>query len=189
MFLTPVLEAPLAIQIHLLTVLPAAIIGAIVLFRRKGTRLHRMFGKVWVVLMVTTAGSTFFIHSINMFYGFSPIHLLSIVVIAVCIQGVMAARRHDIKTHRNIMRGLYVGGIGIAGVFTLYPDRLMHKLVFGVPDVFRAPEQSNIAWLIGSGSDFVPMIAALAVTGFAVVLIAAAIRARAASRGKGTVRP
>ena len=173
MFLAPVLDAPLAIKIHLLTVLPAAIIGALILFRRKGTRLHRMLGKVWVVLMVATAVSTFFIHTINMFHGFSPIHLLSIFVIVGCIRAVTAARRHDIRTHRNIMRGLYVGGIGIAGLFTLYPGRIMHRVVFGVPDLFQSPRRSSIGWLIGSGADFALMVAALAATGLAVVLVAA----------------
>lgn len=186
MFLAPVLQAPLAIQIHLLTVLPAAVIGAVILFRRKGTRVHRLLGKVWVVLMIATAASTFFIHTIDMFHGFSPIHLLSIFVIVGCIRAVMAARRHDIRTHSNIMRGTYIGGIGIAGLFTLYPGRLMHRLVFGVPDVFQSPERSNIGWLIGSGTDVVMTIAALAVAGLAVMLAAAVMRAKA--RRGGAIR-
>ena len=68
-------------------------------------------------------------------------------------------------------------------LFTLYPGRLMHRLVFGVPDVFATPERSNVGWLIGPGADLVTMVAALAVTGFAVVLLAAVLRARSRSRG------
>jgi len=43
------------------------------------TPLHRLLGKIWMVLMVITSLSSFFIHQIDLFYGFSPIHLLSIL--------------------------------------------------------------------------------------------------------------
>lgn len=149
MFLDPLLEASPAIQFHVATVVPAAVIGAVVLIRRKGTPTHRLLGKVWVLLMVATAFSTFFIHTINMVYGFSPIHLLSILVIVGCVRAVVAARNHDIRTHRRLMRGVYAGGIVGAGFFTLYPGRIMHQVIFGVQDVFRTPGQSRIGWLVG----------------------------------------
>lgn len=148
MFLAPILEAPAAIQFHLATVIPAAILGPFILLREKGTPAHKALGKVWVLLMIGTAVSTFFIHTINMFYGFSPIHLLSIAVIVGCIQAVLAARNGNIRKHRSIMRNLYVGGIGIAGLFTLVPGRLMHKVVFGVSNVFATPDASDIAWFM-----------------------------------------
>lgn len=76
----PLLNAPLAIQIHVAAVVPAAIIGLVIFLRRKGTKLHRVLGRVWIVLMIATAISSFFIHQINLVGGFSPIHLLSILV-------------------------------------------------------------------------------------------------------------
>ncbi len=42
----PLATAPLPVQLHVAAVVPAAIIGAVILFCRKGTRLHKMLGRV-----------------------------------------------------------------------------------------------------------------------------------------------
>jgi uncharacterized membrane protein len=130
MTLEPLLDASLAIKIHVAAVVPAAILGAYLLMRRKGTPVHRLLGKVWLALMVITALSSFFIHALNMFHGFSPIHLISIYVLFASWRAFSAARRHDIARHRKAVTGLYFGGIGIAGLFTLVPGRIMSKVVF-----------------------------------------------------------
>ena len=129
----PLLDAPLAVQFHVATVIPAAILGAFIFLRPKGTAIHRLLGKIWVALMVATSVSTFFIHELKVFYGFSPIHLLSIFTIYGCLQSVYFARRGDIRRHMRIMQSLYLGGIVIAGGFTLIPGRLMHEVVFVDP--------------------------------------------------------
>ena len=130
MTLEPLLTAPLAIQFHVATVLPAAVLGAVLLARPKGTPAHRLIGKVWLILMVVSAASTFFIHTIDVFMGFSPIHLLSVYVIVGSGGAIAAARRGDITAHRRQVAGLYFGGIVVAGIFTLLPDRLMNAVVF-----------------------------------------------------------
>ncbi|NTZ90669.1 DUF2306 domain-containing protein [Agrobacterium tumefaciens] len=130
MSLQPLLDAPLAVQFHVFTVVPAALFGAFVFLRPKGTAIHRLLGKIWVALMVMTSISTFFIHELRMFYGFSPIHLLSIFTIYGCLQSVYFARRGDIRRHMRIMQSVYLGGIVIAGGFTFVPGRIMHEVVF-----------------------------------------------------------
>lgn len=130
MTFAPLLHAPFAIQLHVATVIPAAILGAFLLARPKGTRWHRMLGKIWIVLMVVTASSTFFIHEIRLVGGFSPIHLLSIYVLFGSWQAIAAARRHDIAVHRGHVAGMYLGGIVVAGLFTMLPGRLMHASLF-----------------------------------------------------------
>lgn len=130
MTLEPLLDAPIAIQIHVAAVVPAAILGAYLLARPKGTPRHRLLGKIWMLLMVVTALSSFFIHQINLVYGFSPIHLLSIAVLAGSWRAILAARRHDIRTHRRIVSGMYFGGIVVAGLATLLPGRLMNAVAF-----------------------------------------------------------
>jgi uncharacterized membrane protein len=40
---------------HLFTVLPAALLGAYLMLKPKGTPVHRLLGKVYMVLMLTTA--------------------------------------------------------------------------------------------------------------------------------------
>ncbi len=130
MTLEPLLSASPAIHIHVVAVVTSALLGAYVLLRRKGTRLHRMLGKIWLLLMAVGAFSSFFIHELNVFHGFSPIHLLSVFVLYSCVQAIVAARRHDIARHRRVVLGLYFGGIGGAGAFTLLPHRIMNAVVF-----------------------------------------------------------
>jgi uncharacterized membrane protein len=131
MSLSPLLQATPAIQLHVALALLALILGAVVLFMRKGTALHRGLGRLWVGLMLGTALSSFFIHSINLFYGFSPIHLLSIVVLYNSISAVQAARGGRISAHRAHVVNLYAMALLGAGAFTVLPGRLMHQVLFG----------------------------------------------------------
>ncbi|CVI18168.1 MULTISPECIES: DUF2306 domain-containing protein [Rhizobium/Agrobacterium group] len=131
MSLQPLLDAPLAVQFHVATVVPAAILGAFIFLRPKGTAIHRLLGRIWVTLMVMTSVSTFFIHELRVFYGFSPIHLLSVLTIYGCLQSVLFARRGEIRRHMRIMQSVYLGGIVIAGGFTFVPGRIIHEVAFG----------------------------------------------------------
>ncbi|MBB4063446.1 DUF2306 domain-containing protein [Gellertiella hungarica] len=130
MTLEPLLSAPLAVQLHVATVLPAAVLGAYLLARPKGTPRHRFLGRIWMVLMVLTSLSSFFIHTIRLAGPFSPIHLLSLMTLAGCVQAIRAARRGDIRAHRRAVTWMYAGGIGVAGLFTMLPGRIMHAVVF-----------------------------------------------------------
>lgn len=131
MTLNPILDAPLAIQIHVFTVVPAAILGAWMLFGAKGTRLHKALGRVWLALMVVTSISSFFIHTIRMVGPFSPIHLLSILTLVTCVLVVWSARTRWLSLHRKAVLGMYWSGIGIAGAFTLVPGRIMNEVMLG----------------------------------------------------------
>lgn len=65
MTLQPLLQASPVIQIHAYAAIAALLLGAAVLFRRKGDRLHKLGGRIWVLLMVVVAISSFFIHAIR----------------------------------------------------------------------------------------------------------------------------
>jgi uncharacterized membrane protein len=133
MNLAPLLDAPLAIQIHVAAVVPAALLGPYMFWARKGTPLHRLLGRVWLGLMVVAALSSFFIQTINLFLGFSPIHILSAYVLFGSWSAIRAARAGRIRKHRLNVIGLYVGGILVAGGFTLLPGRVMHEVFFSWP--------------------------------------------------------
>ncbi len=144
MTLEPLLQASVAVQVHVATVLPAAFIGAFLLiWRGKGTHLHRVLGRIWMVLMVVTALSTFFIHEINLWRGWSPIHILSVLTIAGCWSAYRLARQGNIRGHRIAVLQVYIGGIMIAGGFTLLPNRIMNRVVF---------ENSSAAGIIALGA-------------------------------------
>ena len=123
--------APLAIQIHLATVLPAFAIGTWLIFgSTKGSTTHRALGITYLALMTVTAASTVFIRSISP-GSLSPVHLF----IPLTLYGVFAAlwnvRRGNIRGHQTAMLSLYIGGPLIAGSLTLLPGRLMHRVFFG----------------------------------------------------------
>ncbi len=123
-------HVPPVILIHLAFAVLAFVIGAIQIIGPKGTMTHRILGWTWVVMMMTVAVSSFFIHVINP-AGFSLIHLLSVLTVIVLPLGVYAARRHRIDVHSRIMTRTYVGALVIAGIFTFFPGRLIWQMFFG----------------------------------------------------------
>ena len=131
MKLQPLLSASPAIQLHAFAAMTAFWLGLVQLFRPKGDGPHRLFGYTWVVLMLVIAASSFWIHHIDQWRGFSLIHLLSIWVLLYTPFAVMMARRGSISAHKKGMIGLYVGALIIAGFFTFLPGRIMHAVLFG----------------------------------------------------------
>lgn len=123
----------LPVMLHLATVVPALLLGPVVLLRRKGDRVHRWLGGLWATLMMATAIASAFIHSPGAGVagtGYSFIHIFTVWTLINVPLAVLAARRGQIARHRGMMTGLYVGLL-IAGAFTMIPGRLLNSLVFG----------------------------------------------------------
>lgn len=118
------------IVIHFAFAVAAFAIGLVQLLGPKGTVVHRVLGWTWVVVMMTVAVSSFFIHAINP-KGFSLIHILSVVTVCLLPLGVYAARRHNVNLHRRVMTNTFIGALVIAGIFTFFPGRLVWRMVFG----------------------------------------------------------
>lgn len=131
MSLTPLLNAPFAIQLHAFAAMGAFALGLVQFARSKGTFSHRTFGWVWVVLMTVVAVSGFWIHHIRLWGPWSPIHLLSIFTLIMLPLGVLMARRHNVRAHRGFMIGIFAGALVIAGIFTFVPGRIMYAVLFG----------------------------------------------------------
>ena len=125
------LAASLPIQVHVVAVLLAFVIGVLQLLLKRGTPLHRAMGWTWVVAMVVTALSSFFIHSIRLVGLWSPIHILSVVTLVSLAWAIYSSRRGNVRRHGIIMASLFVFAVIGAGVFTLLPGRLMHVVLFG----------------------------------------------------------
>ncbi len=115
-----------AIAIHLGTVLPALVLGPVILTRRKGSATHRRLGFIWMGMMVTTAITSFWIRSES--GAFSGIHLFSIGTLIAVPMAIWRARARDIRAHQQIMTSLYVGLI-VAGAFALEPNRVAGQFV------------------------------------------------------------
>ena len=133
MTLQPILGAPLAIQLHVATVVPAFFIGTwLIFFSTKGAPWHRALGKLYLALMVLTAIAAIFIHAVvgPTFYGFGLIHLFIPLVAFGTYNALQGVRTGNIARHRRAMIGMYVGALLIAGGLTFLPGRIMHAVFF-----------------------------------------------------------
>jgi uncharacterized membrane protein len=119
------------IQAHAYAAFAAIGLGAAQLIAPKGTLPHRAMGFGWAAIVLAVVGTSFFIHTIRTFGPFSPIHLLSLFTLFIVPLAVWAARRHQVATHRRAMLWTYTLALVVTGFFTLYPGRIMHKVVFG----------------------------------------------------------
>ena len=121
---------PWQLWAHLATVLTALILTPVMMWRRRGDRLHRWLGWTWCVAMFATAMFSFAIRMINN-GAFSLIHLLSVLTVVLVPLLILAARRHRIDVHRRRVRGLVIGALLVAGFFTFPFHRLMGEWLFG----------------------------------------------------------
>lgn len=133
MTLTPLLDAPLVIQVHVAAALPTLVLGPFALFRDRRDRMHKTLGYAWVTAMGALAVSGLFIPSFGVAVVgmFGPIHLLSLYTLAALAEGIRRIRHRDIEGHKRTMQRLWFGALGLAGLFTLVPGRLMHEVLIG----------------------------------------------------------
>lgn len=118
---------------HLVTVIPAFLIGSYLLANQKGTRIHRALGKVYMILMLITALATLFMKAEVgpvLIGHFGYVHLFSLLVLYAVPSAYIAVRKGNIAKHKRSMMLLYVGAILIAGGFTFTPGRMMHAWFF-----------------------------------------------------------
>jgi uncharacterized membrane protein len=115
------------VYFHLFAALAALIVGTVQMIRPKGVGHHRLLGRVWVALMFFVAISSLWIPA---FLHFSWIHLFTLATLVGLPLAVWRIRTGNIAAHARGMRGLYFGGLVIAGIFTLAPGRLLGNLLW-----------------------------------------------------------
>ena len=119
--------------LHLASILPAFAIGTFMLFKHKGSPLHKIIGRIYLLLMLMTGFTTLFMSAKvgpSFFGHFGFIHLFSLLIFYSVPAAYFAARRGNIKAHSMNMVGLYVGGILISGAFVFVPGRMLHEFLF-----------------------------------------------------------
>jgi uncharacterized membrane protein len=142
MTLSPLLVAPVMIQIHVAAAMLSLLSGAWQALNRKSGPVHKTMGWVFVTAMTATAISSFWISGIRP-DKFSPIHLLSILTLITLPMAVYARRTGNIKRHKWGMIQLFAALV-IAGAFTLLPGRIMHTVAVGNPALtYHSPYQRN----------------------------------------------
>ncbi len=119
---------------HLLTVMPALVIGTYIMLKPKGTPPHRLLGKLYMSLLLVTAIASLFMQAQigpKLFNHFGYIHLLSVLTLYSVPMAYYMARTHNIKRHKRFMVLTYVGAVVIAGLFAfLTPGRVLHSVLF-----------------------------------------------------------
>src|SRR3954451_19033690 len=126
----------LLIALHALGATFSLAVGALVMLRRKkGDLAHRRLGRIWMVAMYWTAGSSFGIRALHPGH-LSWIHGLSAWTIVSLTIALWAARTHRVGLHRSFAAGSYFGlcGAGIAAM--AFPVRLAPQLLVHRPLVF-----------------------------------------------------
>ena len=135
MTLQPLLEAPLAIKVHVALLVLAWLIGTWLMFvSRKGWPMHRALGVLFLSLITATAIVALFIHRKmpnSPFFGMSPTHLTVPLVLCLSALALYGALRGQILQHRIAVSGLYFGSLSITAlVNVLTGDGIAHQLFF-----------------------------------------------------------
>ncbi len=137
MSLAPLLNAPFAIQLHAFCAISAFILGLVQFSAPKGTLPHRAVGYLWFGLMLAIAISSFWIHAIDQWHGFSLIHLLSIYTLVSLPPALLAARRGKIGVHKAMVSSMFFFALVVARAFTFLPGRIMNSVVTGQPSGYQ----------------------------------------------------
>ena len=113
------------IYLHLIAVIPALVIGAYILLKKKGTAEHKKLGKLWAYLMIFAAFVSFGMQSGD---GFSWLHGLALFTLYSVIQGIRAAKEKEFRAHQRNMFFAYFSSV-VAFVFALQPHRFIGQII------------------------------------------------------------
>jgi|TARA_B110000503_G_scaffold139370_1_gene227617 uncharacterized membrane protein len=119
---------------HLGTIAPAFLMATFMMVTKKGTEVHKLIGRIYMVLMLFTAMVTLLMSAQvgpRLFNHFGFIHLLSVLVLYCVPSAYWAIKNGNVKRHKWSMIGLYIGGLIVAGGFTLMPGRMLGNVLFG----------------------------------------------------------
>ena len=125
------------IYAHATLALLAVPLGPYIFLTKKGTKQHKMLGRIWVIFLIIVSLTAIFIQTINP-GQYSWIHLLipfTLVSLIYSIWNIKKYKKTKIErykySHMYSMIGVYVGALLIAGAFTLMPGRFFHHILFG----------------------------------------------------------
>ena len=138
MSLEPLLSAPWVIQVHAFGAMAGFLLGVIQFTAPKGTLPHRTIGFLWILILTAVGVSSIFIRpslypGLPLIKWFSWIHLFTLLTFWAVIQGSILLIRGGpaLKFHARPFRGLFIGGLVIAGALAFLPGRIMNQVVFG----------------------------------------------------------
>jgi len=120
---------PPALQIHIVALAFAVVLGAALMASRKGRAFHRAAGWTWAGTVLAGSAALVWLGVVDGRWG--PLDLLLIYVLPLMVTGLWFARRHRESVHGACMMWLFYGSIVFPGALTLLPGRLLWRLFFG----------------------------------------------------------
>jgi uncharacterized membrane protein len=142
MSLQALLDASWAIQLHVYTLVLAFVAGTAQLFgTRRGSPVHVILGRCFLVLMLVSALVTLLIHvrnPRNPLFGLSLLHLYVPLVVGLCTLAWLGAIRHRLRLHRFAVISLYFGSLVFTGYVQIFlVNGITHQIFFGTREVRR----------------------------------------------------
>lgn len=136
MTLAPLWTASWAVQVHLLTLVMALLVGSWQTFiSRKASPTHRRLGVVFISLMIATALVTLLIHERaphSAFFGLSLLHLYVPLILVLCTLAWYGAVARQRRLHRFAVVSLYFGSLLFTGLVQVLLTRgISHEIFFG----------------------------------------------------------
>src|SRR5690606_5215340 len=110
---------------------------------------HGWVGRFWLVIMLVTVVSSFFIHDLRTWGPWSPLHILSLITLILLLRAYQAIRQRKVMQHAELMKSAFYNALLLATFFTFLPGRIMHDVVFG-PSVASDidPAMPLWAWIV-----------------------------------------
>lgn len=122
----------LLIAVHAVAAAYSMLFGAFQLLRRrKGDKLHKVIGYIWVVAMYLVCFTSFGIQTLN--GGFSWLHGLSILTIITVSIGLWSAIKRRTHAHKSFMTGSYFGILGAFVGVIVVPSRRIPSMTVENP--------------------------------------------------------
>ena len=124
------------IYAHATLALLAVPLGLYILLTKKGTKQHRILGRIWITFLIIVSLTAIFIQAINpghysLIHLFIPLTLGSLIYSIWNIKKFKKTRIQKYKlAHMYSMISVYVGALIIAGAFTLMPGRFFYDILF-----------------------------------------------------------
>ena len=126
----PILNAPFYLQLHAATALIALVLGPIVLYRKSRDIWHKVIGYVWMLGMVTTAITSFWIREIMADGSMSPVHIFALMNLGTVVYSIASIRRGNIVAHKRSLNNLYYYGAWGPFIVNFMPNRTIPTMLF-----------------------------------------------------------
>jgi uncharacterized membrane protein len=129
MTLSPLLQASVAVQLHVAAAVLAILLGASQFLGRKGSGPHRVIGWFWVLMLAVLCITSFFIPGTLFIGPVSVFHALSAYTLWALVMGARAAMLGDVESHRSYMTWLYILSVLISAAIAVLGGGVLSEVL------------------------------------------------------------